>query len=90
MWVSCDDQGIGAERLRALTALRRLTVLSLYHVRWAEDAVSTALTMLAAGLPHLHVLNAPNYVLVRSLRCKPVNVLALLCDSIAEYSGTCI
>lgn len=59
-------------RLRAL----QLTVLNLYQVLWAEDAVTSALTMLAASLPHLRVLNVPTYVLVRRNGCPPVGVFA--------------
>ena len=59
------DQGIGADHLRALTGLPRLTKLNLYHLHWAEDAVELGLGWLAARLPRLKILNAPSDVLVR-------------------------
>ena len=61
---SICGQAIGAGHLRAVAALPRLTVLNLYHLRWAEDAVNLGLGWLAARLPCLRVLNAPRNVLV--------------------------
>jgi hypothetical protein len=59
------DQGIGADHLRALTGLPRLTKLNLYHLHWAEDAVELGLSWLAARQARLKILNAPSDVLVR-------------------------
>jgi hypothetical protein len=54
--------------LEELAALRQLTVLNLRHLRWADDAVGSGLAWLAARLPRLRVLNAPDTVLVRFRR----------------------
>jgi hypothetical protein len=55
------------EHLRVLTKLPKLAVLNLYDVPWAEDTFCTGLTLLAAALPRLRVLNAPTEVLVRTI-----------------------
>ena len=52
-----------------LTTLPRLTVLNLHRTTWAEDAVSTGLSVLAANLPCLRVLYAPSKVMVRTTLC---------------------
>jgi hypothetical protein len=58
-------QTLGTRHLSALTALKRLKVLDVSNVDWAEDAISSGATMLAASLPLLRVLDAPHHVLVR-------------------------
>jgi hypothetical protein len=40
-------------------------VLNLYNVRWADKAINMGLAPLAASLPSLRILNAPDDVLVR-------------------------
>jgi hypothetical protein len=49
-----------------LTTLPRLTALNLHRTTWTEDAVRTGLSVLAAGLPCLRMLNAPDEALVRT------------------------
>jgi hypothetical protein len=54
----------GVRHLRALAALPQLVVVNLYHLTWADERTSDALTTLVHSLPHLRVLNAPFYALV--------------------------
>ena len=44
-----------------------MTVLNLYHLGWESDVITTGLTLLAASLPRLRVLNAPRHVLVHGI-----------------------
>ena len=60
-----------------LTTLPRLTVLNLHPTTWAKDAVSTGLSLLAAGLPCLRVLNAPDGALLRTTLCARVGVASV-------------
>jgi hypothetical protein len=80
----CDrrPQGLGVEQLRVLTALPRLAVLNLEFMTWAEDAINTGPTLLAANMPHLRVLNVPYRAQVRTAMC--AGVLPL---SVATLSG---
>jgi hypothetical protein len=66
----CSMQGLCVAHLHLLAALPRLTVVNLYFLDWANDAIGAGPTLLAASLPRLRVLNAPSEVLVRS-RCTP-------------------
>ena len=67
---SVSMQVLDSMHLRALSQLPRLRVLNLYFLHWAEAVVSTGLTLLAAHLPRLRVLNAPRNVLVCHHRLK--------------------
>jgi hypothetical protein len=54
------------EQLRVLAALPRLAVLNLYGTTWTKDAINVGPTLLAANLPHLRILHAPDEALVRT------------------------
>lgn len=76
---SIREQGMGVSNLRALAALPNLSMLNLYRLPWAEDAVKLGLGWLVAHLPHLRVLNASQDMLVRPCclpaRCAQPQVL---------------
>lgn len=61
------QQAIGVGDLHALAALSQLTTLCFHRLRWAEDvyAEEIGLGWLAARLPGLRVLYAPEEMLVR-------------------------
>ena len=76
------------EQLRVLAALPRLAVLNLHCTTWAKDAVSTGLSVLAASLPCLRVLNAPSDALLRTTLCARVGGTSFRHQCLAETAET--
>lgn len=66
-----------------LAALPRLTVLNLYHTTWAKAAINSGLSVLAANLPRLRILNAPSDALLRT------TLSARVGDACARHHCSC-
>jgi hypothetical protein len=75
--------------MRALAALPKLSMLNLYTMPWAEDAVKLGLGRLVARMPQLRVLNASHDVLVRPCMLHPSKMCPAACSAETNRAVHC-